>query len=164
MTTRPRRPASRVSSAPRKWWCPSSTRVSSSRAPRQSSSRDRGASSPALSAAVDVGGANIETVAGAKSIKCTNYGLTVKGAFAETYASQKVESGTDTIDTASSKSSYRSGAGFDIKAGDVVFTAQTKIQIKAGGVTVKITPGSVTISGKFKSSQSAVDDSNESYD
>ena len=117
-----------------------------------------------LSAAVDVGGANIETVAGAKSIKCTNYGLTVKGAFAETYASQKVESGTDTIDTASSKSSYRSGAGFDIKAGDVVFTAQTKIQIKAGGVTVKITPGSVTISGKFKSSQSAVDDSNESYD
>jgi len=117
-----------------------------------------------LSAAVDVGGASVETVAGAKSIKCTTYGLSVKGAFAETFASKKVESGTDTVDSASSKASVRAGGGIDIKGSDVVFTAATKIQIKAGGVTIKITSGSVTISGKFKSSQSAVDDSNESYD
>lgn len=117
-----------------------------------------------LSAAVDVGGANVETVAGAKSIKCTTYGLSVKGAFSETFASKKVESGTDTVDAASSTASVRAGGSITIKGSDVVFTAQTKIQIKAGGVTIKITPGSVTISGKFKSSQSAVDDSNESYD
>ncbi|MBK8259646.1 MAG: type VI secretion system tip protein VgrG [Polyangiaceae bacterium] len=117
-----------------------------------------------LSAAVDVGGANVETVAGAKSIKCLTYGLSVKGAFAENYASKKVESGTDTLDAASSRASIRAGGSINIKGADVVFTAQTKIQIKAGGVTVKITPGSVTITGKFKSSQSAKDDSNESYD
>jgi type VI secretion system secreted protein VgrG len=117
-----------------------------------------------LSAAVDVGGASAETVAGAKSIKCLTYGLSVKGAFAETFASKKVESGADTIDAASSRASVSAGGGIDIKGADVVFVAQTKIQIKAGGVTLKITPGSVTINGKFKSSQSAVDDSNESYD
>lgn len=117
-----------------------------------------------LSAAVDVGGANVETVAGAKSIKCKDYGLSVKGAFTETFASMKVESGSHTVDTASSRQSVRSGGGITIKGADVVFTAQTKIQIKAGGVTLKITPGSVTITGKFKSSQSAKDDSDESYD
>lgn len=46
----------------------------------------------------------------------------------------------------------------------MVFAARTRILIKAGGVTLEITPGSVTISGTFKSSQSAADDSNESYD
>ena len=76
----------------------------------------------------------------------------------------KVESGSHTVDTASSRQSVRSGGGITIKGADVVFTAQTKIQIKAGGVTLKITPGSVTITGKFKSSQSAKDDSDESYD
>ncbi len=117
-----------------------------------------------LSAGLDVGGANVETVAGAKSIKCLNYGLEVKGVLTETFASKKVESGTDTVDTASSKATLDSGGGMKIKGADVVFVGDTKIQIKAGGVTIKITSGSVTIDGKFQSSQSAVDDTNEDYD
>src|SRR5262249_36709364 len=117
-----------------------------------------------LSAHVDVGGASAETVAGAKMIKGLSYGLSVKGALAESFASKKVQAGTDAIDAASSKETLRAGGSVKIKGADVVFVADTKIQIKAGGVTIKITPGSVTIQGKFTSSRSAVDDSTEDYD
>lgn len=117
-----------------------------------------------LSAAVDVGGASVENVAGAKSIKTKNYKLSVKGALVESYASRKVKAGTDAIEAASSKVTLRCGAGVKVKGADVIFTAQTRIKIEAGGVTLTITPASVTIAGQFKSSQAALDDSNESYD
>jgi len=117
-----------------------------------------------LSAAVDVGGVSAETVAGAKMIKGLSYGLSVKGALTENFASKKVDAGSDAIEAASSKEMLRAGGSVKIKGADVVFVADTKIQIKAGGVTIKITPGSVTIQGKFKSTQSAVDDSSEDYD
>jgi len=117
-----------------------------------------------LSAHVDVGGASAETVAGAKMIKGLSYGLSVRGALTESFASKKVQAGAGAIDAASSKETLRAGGSMKIKGADVVFVADTKIQIKAGGVTIKITPGSVTIEGKFKSTQSAVDDSTEDYD
>ncbi|HSN99770.1 MAG TPA: type VI secretion system tip protein TssI/VgrG, partial [Candidatus Nanopelagicales bacterium] len=117
-----------------------------------------------LSASVNVGGASAETVAGAKIIKALSYGLSVRGALTESFASEKIDAGTDAILTASSKGTLRAGGGIKVKGADVVFVADTKIQIKAGGVTITITPGSVTIQGKFKSSQSAVDDANEDYD
>jgi type VI secretion system secreted protein VgrG len=117
-----------------------------------------------LSAGVDVGGASAETVAGAKMIRGLSYGLSVRGAVTESFASKKVDAGTDAIDAATSKETLRAGGSAKIKGADVVFVAKTKIQIKAGGVTIKITPGSVTIQGKFKSTQSAVDDSSEDYD
>jgi type VI secretion system secreted protein VgrG len=117
-----------------------------------------------LSAAVDVGGASAETVAGAKMIKALSYGLSVKGPLTETFASKKVDAGTDVIDAASAKETLRAGGSMKLKGADVVFVADTKIEIKAGGVTVKITPGSVTIQGDFKSTQSAVDDAREDYD
>lgn len=117
-----------------------------------------------LSAAVDVGGASAETVAGAKMIKALSYGLSVRGALTESFASKKVDAGTDAIDAASSKGTLRAAGSVKVKGADVVFVADTRIQIKAGGVTIKITPSSVTIQGKFKSSQSAVDDANEDYD
>ncbi|XXT15159.1 type VI secretion system tip protein TssI/VgrG [Sorangium sp. So ce429] len=117
-----------------------------------------------LSAGVDVGGASVETVAGAKMIKALSYGLGVKGALTESFASKKVDAGTDAIDAASSKEMLRAGGSVRIQGADVVFVADTKIEIKAGGVTIKITPASVTIQGQFKSTQSAVDDANEEYD
>jgi type VI secretion system secreted protein VgrG len=117
-----------------------------------------------LSASVDVGGVSAETVAGPKMIKATSYSLHVRGALTESFASKKVDAGADVVNVASSKSTLRAGGGVKLKGADVVFTASTKIQIKAGGVTIKITPGSVTIQGQFKSSQSAADDSNEDYD
>jgi type VI secretion system secreted protein VgrG len=117
-----------------------------------------------LSAGVNVGGASVETVAGAKMIKALSYGLSVKGALTENFASKKVDAGTDAIDAASSKETLHSGGSMKIKGADVVFVADTKIQVKAGDVTIKITPSSVTIQGEFKSTQSAVDDSSEDYD
>jgi type VI secretion system secreted protein VgrG len=117
-----------------------------------------------LAAAVDVGGASAENVAGAKSITTPKYAVSVKGALTENLASRNVMAGTDAIDAASSKAILRCASSVKVKGADVIFTAQTKIKIEAGGVTLTITPGSVTIAGKFDSSQSALDDSDEAYD
>ena len=116
------------------------------------------------SAAVDVAGVSLETVFGAKLIKARSYGLTVKGALLESYASRSVEGGGTVTDGASSEERLDVGAAMNVKGFSVVFVAATRIQIQAGGVTLTITPASVTISGRFDSAQGAKDDSSEDYD
>jgi hypothetical protein len=45
-----------------------------------------------------------------------------------------------------------------------VFEAKDKIDIKAGGVKVTMTPSKVTIKGKYESSQGSEESGDESYD
>lgn len=42
--------------------------------------------------------------------------------------------------------------------------ASGSITLKASGITVKITPGSITIDGKFDGKTKSVDDGDEKYD
>jgi type VI secretion system secreted protein VgrG len=131
-----------------------------------SSARSIGASFTQLagvSAALSVGGINKEEVGGAKTIKALKYGLSVRGALTETYASRTV-SAADINDAYSAAATLQVGGSATMTGADVIVSATSKLVVKAGGMTITITPGAVKIDGKFDSSQGAKDKNSEDYD
>jgi type VI secretion system secreted protein VgrG len=50
----------------------------------------------------------------------------------------------------------KAGGAVSAKGSVVVFKASSKITIKAGGVTISITPGSITVKGKLKTDTDSV--------
>ncbi len=105
-------------------------------------------------ASVSVLGANIETVGGAKNIICGKYNLSVTGAFSETVASRSVNAGGDRGEQFGATATYAIGGSAKLSGADIVFKATAKITIKAGGTTITLTPGSITIDGEFSGSGS----------
>jgi type VI secretion system secreted protein VgrG len=117
-----------------------------------------------LSCAVSVGGVNKEEVGGAKNVKALAYGIGVKGLCKESYGSRSQTASTDIIDDFKTTATYDVSGSATFKGADVIVAATDKITIKAGGMTVTITSGDVTIDGKFDSSQASVDTCSEDYD
>lgn len=116
-----------------------------------------------VSANVSVSGAATELVAGAKSIKASKYLLAVKGAYNETLASRSVKAGGDRQEKFAAAASYTIGASASLKGADINVKATEKITLKAGGVTITITPGEIKVDGDFKSSVDSSDDGDEIY-
>ncbi len=115
------------------------------------------------SANVSVSGAATELVGGVKSIKASKYYLGVKGAYNETLASRTVKAGGDREEGFGAAGSYSIGATATIKGSEITVKAGSKITLKAGGVTITITSGEITIDGDFKSSVDSSDSGDENY-
>lgn len=102
------------------------------------------------SAGVAVGGASGLHVGGPMVIDCSQYGLSVKGLLWEKYASRAVSASGGVAET------FRAFGTYDIKGAatftgsEVVVEAKAKLTLKAGGVTIEMTPSKITVTGQFK--------------
>ncbi|MEO7330715.1 MAG: hypothetical protein ABI193_19220, partial [Minicystis sp.] len=113
---------------------------------------------------INVSGVSTELVGGVKSIRATSYYANVKGALGETFASRTVTAGGDRQEGFGATATYRVGASGKLKGSDVTFTATARIVLDAGGVKVTLTPGSIEISGDFKSDVAGIDDGKVDYE
>lgn len=112
---------------------------------------------------VTVGGACGLQVAGMRTVKCKGYTVSGKS-LTETDASRSEKAGGDWAWTGKGGIKFDIAGACSMKGSDVVFEADNKIEIKAGGVKVTITSSKVTIKGKYKSAQKSADSATESYD
>jgi type VI secretion system secreted protein VgrG len=114
-------------------------------------------------ASVSVSGASTESVAGTKSITTAKYALAVRGALKETLASRTVSAGGDCIEDFGGVANYKVAGSAKLQGANVVVKAKSKLTIKAGGVTIEMTPGEVTVKGDFQGSVAAVDSGDQKY-
>jgi type VI secretion system secreted protein VgrG len=114
-------------------------------------------------ASVSVLGAHVEQVGGAKNIVCGKYNLAVTGALSETLASRSLSAQGDRGEQFGATATYAIGGSAKVSGADVVFKAKAKLTIKAGGVTITLTPASITIDGAFSGSVASEDHGDESY-
>jgi type VI secretion system secreted protein VgrG len=109
-------------------------------------------------------GASTELISGAKSVKASRYALSVTGAYSETFSSRTVSAGTDRYEGFGAAASYTIGGAATIKGSDVTVKAKGELTIKAGGVTIRMTPGSVSIRGNFTGEVACVDKGRVDYE
>ncbi|APR87918.1 Putative vgr related protein [Minicystis rosea] len=114
-------------------------------------------------AGVSVLGASVEQVGGAKNIVCGKYNLNVTGALSETLATRSIRASGDRGEQFGATATYLVGGAAKLAGADVVIKATAKITIKAGGATVTITPGSITIDGAFSGAVASEDHGDEAY-
>ncbi len=114
-------------------------------------------------ATVGVLGASVEEVGGAKNVLCGEYKLAVSGALTEALASRSIKAGGERGEQFGATASYAIAGSAKLTGSNVVFKAKGRITIKAGGATVTLTPGAITIDGEFSGSVASVDDGSESY-
>jgi type VI secretion system secreted protein VgrG len=84
--------------------------------------------------------------------------------YTETLASRKVNAGGDRHEKFGAAGSYKIGGTTTIKGSEVVVEATAKITLQASGITITITPASVTIDGAYKGSGESSDSGKEDYD
>lgn len=112
---------------------------------------------------ISVGGVNDSSVGGTKSVKCKEYSVKA-GKLSEKYASRK-EKAADIATNAKGAITFDISGATKMEGAEVVFEADNSIDIKAGGVKIKITKSKVSIKGNYKvSGQSKDDGGEESYD
>lgn len=108
-----------------------------------------------VSAAIGVLGASTLTVGGPLSIRATNVSInatTLSESYAGLYGGHA--GGKLTLSAPSVK--LQAGGALKAKGADVFFKASSSITIKAGGVTIRITPGSITVKGKLTGDSTSV--------
>lgn len=115
-----------------------------------------------LNEAIGVGGAHIVRVSGAQVVSCNNYGLNVKGLYAESFASRTASAGGAVGETFRTLR-YEMKGGGHITGSEVAIQATARLTIKAGGATITMTPGSITISGDFEGSTPSVEEGDHKY-
>lgn len=110
---------------------------------------------------ISVAGLNNEVVAGVKTVKASGpYNLEAL-ALIESYGARTIKGAGvffnygGQIDIQSTATSF--------KGSEVVFKATSQITVKAGGATITITPGKVTIDANYKNSSAASDSSSQDY-
>lgn len=112
---------------------------------------------------VGVGGVSDSKVGGAKSVKCKEYSVKA-GKLSEKYSSRK-EKAADIATNAKGAITFDITGATNMEGAEVVFEADNSIDIKAGGVKIKITKSKVSIKGNYKvSGQSKDSGSEETYD
>jgi len=112
---------------------------------------------------VTVGGLHGVQVNGLRSVQCKAF--KIKGwILKQTDASRSEKAGGKWTWEGTGGVKYDISGACQMKGSDVVFEATKKIELKAGGVKIVITPSKVLIKGKYQSSQSSADSSSESYD
>lgn len=112
---------------------------------------------------VTVGGLHGAQVNGLRSVQCKAFKIT-GSSLKETDASRSEKAGGKWTWEGKGGVKHDVSGAYQMKGSDVVFEAKNKIEIKAGGVKIVITPSKVLIKGKFNSSQSSADSASESYD
>jgi type VI secretion system secreted protein VgrG len=117
----------------------------------------------AAHASVSVGGVSTELIGGPKTVVAGKYSLNVKGVLNQTFASRSVTAGGAHEEGFGAAAAYTIAGAASMTGANVVFVAKAKLTIKAGGVTITMTPGSIKISGNFKGSVSAIDKGSVKY-
>lgn len=116
-----------------------------------------------LSQTTGVGGANILRVGGPKSVKCNKYLGSTVGVISEKYASRSVDAGGNYHDKFTVSGKYEFGGDATFKGTNVTFEAATRLVLKAGGVTITLTPGKIVVSGKLKGSVKSTEGDNSTF-
>ncbi|WP_437645896.1 type VI secretion system Vgr family protein [Sorangium sp. So ce362] len=114
------------------------------------------------SESVGVAGAAIIKVSGAQTINTGSYSLTVRGLYAESFGSRSVTAGGNVAESFG-RVTYTSRGAADVTGSEVAIEAAAKLTIKAQGVTITMTPGSITISGKLEGPTSSVEEGVHHY-
>jgi type VI secretion system secreted protein VgrG len=106
---------------------------------------------------VAVTGVHTEVVAGPKSVAGLKLDLGVRGPYVETLASRSVHAGGGRGETFGASAAYSIGGAASFEGADVVIKAKGSLTVRAGGVTISMTPGSIVIRGDVKSAATCVD-------
>ncbi|WP_437603084.1 type VI secretion system tip protein TssI/VgrG [Sorangium sp. So ce590] len=108
-----------------------------------------------LTASMGVLGASTLTAGGPLSVSAKNVSINAS-VLSEKYAGlYRAHAGADfTVGAPVIK--LKAGGAIRAKGADVSFKAKTRIVLKAGGVTVTITPASITVKGKLKGDSTSV--------
>jgi type VI secretion system secreted protein VgrG len=117
----------------------------------------------AAQASVSVGGASAELVGGPKKVTTGSYFLEVKGGLKLTLGSWTTKAGASHDLGFNADSAMQIAGSAKIKGSDVTIAAESKLTIKASGITIEMTPSAVTITGRFDGSIASVDQGDEQY-
>ncbi|MFO0551169.1 MAG: type VI secretion system tip protein TssI/VgrG [Polyangiaceae bacterium] len=107
-----------------------------------------------LTASQGVLGASTLTVAGPLSVRASNISINAT-TLTEKYAGAYAGTANGKF-TAKSAAVNLKASAVKVKGADVFFKATGKIVVKAGGVTITITPGSIKVKGKIKGDSTSV--------
>jgi type VI secretion system secreted protein VgrG len=108
-----------------------------------------------VSASTGVLGASTLTVAGPLSIRASK-GSVNASVLTEKYAGVFKGHAGSNLTVKSAVVKVKAGGALKAKGADVFFKAKTKITVKAGGVTITITPGSIKVKGNLKGDSTSV--------
>jgi type VI secretion system secreted protein VgrG len=114
------------------------------------------------SESVGAAGLAMIKVAGLKSITTGHYALSVRGAYVERFASKHASSGGD-IGEGYAKAAYEVKGAAAVTAAEVVVQATERLTIKAGGVTITMTPGSIEVNGEYEGATPSVEEGFHRY-
>lgn len=112
---------------------------------------------------VTVAGARAEAVGGPKRVVTGKYVLEAKGGLKMALASWSTTAGTSHSFGFGADSAVKIGGGAKMKGADVIVSAESKLTIKASGITIQMTPSEVTIQGRFEGSVASVDEGDQQY-
>lgn len=115
-----------------------------------------------LSSAVSVLGASSLTASGPFSVQTASYSLSA-GNLTEEYGSKTESAQGDRTFEATGALSLAAGGALSIQGSMVVFKASS-IEVSAGGVTIKLGGGNITIDGKLDTSGASVVTGDEKHD
>jgi type VI secretion system secreted protein VgrG len=116
----------------------------------------------ALAESVSVAGAAITKVTGPMRVYAPKYQLSVKGIYAENFGHHRARGDGNVAESYRAAKLHMKGAS-SMDGGDVSIEAKAKLVIKASGVTVTMTPGSIEISGDFEGMTASMEDGNHKY-
>jgi type VI secretion system secreted protein VgrG len=116
----------------------------------------------AASASIGVLGAAAIKVSDVQSISTGGYGLTVRGLYSESFASRAAQSAGPIAESFGKVTYDVSGSG-DLAASSVTIAATASLVIKGGGLTITMTPGSITVQGTVEGSGPLVEEGSSRY-
>jgi type VI secretion system secreted protein VgrG len=116
----------------------------------------------AVSESVGVMAAALVKVSGTQTINTGKYALTVKGLYSESFGSRSATSKTRVGETFG-KATYDVKGGADYTGSTVVIEASTALTIRAGGVTIQMTPSSITVQGNVDGSSDSAEEGTHRY-
>ncbi|MDC3961367.1 type VI secretion system Vgr family protein [Polyangium jinanense] len=109
-----------------------------------------------ISEVIAVGGAAVVKVSGPMTVTANGYGLDVLGVYAESHASRNVKAGGNVAESFGTLSHAVKGNA-TIAGAEVAIEAKARLVVKAGGMTIQMTPGTIEIQGDFQGSVASVE-------
>jgi type VI secretion system secreted protein VgrG len=114
------------------------------------------------SEAVAVGGGAVVKVSGCQTINTGAYALTVTGVYSESFGSRTATAAGD-VGEGFGKVTYDIGGAAAFTGAAVSVEASGTLTIKAGGVTIVMTSGSITVQGNLDGSTPSVEEGSHRY-
>ncbi|WP_170229970.1 type VI secretion system Vgr family protein [Polyangium fumosum] len=115
-----------------------------------------------ISEAIAVGGAAVVKVSGPMTVTASGYGLDVLGVYAESYTSRQVKAGGNVAEAFGTLTHEVKGNA-KIAGAEIAIEAKAKLVLVAGGMTIKMTPGTIEIQGDFQGAVASVEEGVSRY-